>query len=117
MFEAQYIFKGDSVFSPWMARGGDNAIFTADVAGLDGVDSWLEVTAFTKNTEDPGDGTALVTGIKGDSIGRTNVEYLGLKELVRYQFQVNERSGDGSRSLFRMLTPVWFNDLDASGAT
>ena len=31
MFQAQYLFQGQEVYSPWMPRGGDNMRVSADI--------------------------------------------------------------------------------------
>lgn len=115
MFEAQYLFGGNEVYSPWMSRGGDNMTITADLISKD--TSNLEVALYEKNSEDTGDGTAHSGGtlMVTDASGGTpsSKTYTGVKELVRYRI---EATGSGTnRVLYRMLTPVWFDAVGATG--
>ncbi len=111
MFEAQYLFKGDVIFSPWMSRSGDNLLINVEVAALDGTDAGLDTEVYMKNSEDTGDGTLKGTALAITAVGRDSKEFLGMEELVRYKFELPTAATDGSRVLFRMLSPVWFDDL------
>src|ERR1051325_4318507 len=117
MFEAQYLFTRSSdlglvIFSPWMARRGDRMRFTIDLDDVD--DATIDVILFHKNTEDTGDGTTTGFAITAlNTLGRTDSEANGLKELVRYKYVVKMDEGaDLGRVLFRMLAPVWFDSVD-----
>jgi hypothetical protein len=108
MFEAQYLFRDNPVYGPWMERRGDNVRITADVAAPNA--STLSVSLFQKNTEDAGDGTLVSGGsISATTVGRATKEYTGLKEIVRYKFEVT----GGPAVLFRMLGPLWFDEVEA----
>lgn len=123
MFPAQYLFKGASVFSPWMPRGGDNLRVTAQLVDNTqpggGNKTKLEVRVFEKNSEDTdnGEDADISTVISLDdptTAGGIGVdEWNGLEELVRYKFTC---VGDGEADyvLFRMLPPVWFDAVDGS---
>jgi hypothetical protein len=121
MFEAQLLLAGPSegdqykVFSPWFPRQGDNATFTIETVEQNG-NPTLSVSAFTKNSEDAGDGsdadggtslTASTTAGERDS----DTWAQKFKELVRYEFTITTSSGSGEWILFRMLPPVWFDDV------
>lgn len=118
MFEAQYLFNNESVYSPWFPRRGDNVLVTLDLIAISG--GKLDVQLFTKNTEEAGDGTDSDGGgatiIDTSAIGRTTLEWQssaltpGLLELCRYKFSWNSGAA-GSRALFRMLPPVWFDTV------
>lgn len=110
MFEAQYLFGGDRVYSPWMSRGADNVVITADVVEDDS--SGIVIDLYEKNREDPGPGSAHGDGaLTVTSVGRGDKTYTGVKELYRYRFTAQ---GSGTnRVLFRMLAPVWFDDVTA----
>jgi hypothetical protein len=109
MFEAQVLFKGCTIYSPWFPRRGDNVRCTIDVDAISG--ATIEVRLFTKNTEDIGDGTdvdATVT-LSLAATGRDTDEWPGgLEELVRYKFTVTG-TNNYDWVLFRMLPPVWFD--------
>ena len=96
-----------------MEREGDNIIVTADVIRLlDNVA--LRVFVFTKNREDPGDGTS-AGFFEATADGRHYDEFGDLKELVRYKYRAVGSGGDrGDYAFFRTLTPVWFDDVRAS---
>ena len=115
MFEAQVLDTGDTVFSPWFPRQGDSAIFTLDVVDIDGgaAANQITVQVFTKNSEDAGSGSQTGSDITRDGTegaGQAGAEYGSLKELVRYKFSV---TGTGTRVLFRMLPPSWFDSVKA----
>ncbi len=122
MFAAQTLMTESlvEVYSPWFPRGGDHARFTVDVVSMGqsgGGSPEVTVRAWTKNTEETGDGANAdaTVSIVRTATGRTTAEWLststaGLKELVRYKFTVANTSDMGRGwALFRMLPPVWFN--------
>ena len=122
MFDAQALITSNSIeiFSPWMPRGGDLARFTLDAISFGqtgGGVAELSVRAFTKNTQDTGDGADADTSVSivRTTEGRTTAEWAstastGFKELVRYKFTLTNNSDVGTVwALFRMLTPVWFD--------
>lgn len=126
MFQAQTLMTDNlvEVFSPWFAREGDHARFTVDVVSMGqagGGSPEITVRAWTKNTEDTGDGADAdaTVSIVRTATGRTTAEWLstsstGLKELVRYKLAVANTSDLGTVwVLFRMLPPVWFNAVGA----
>jgi hypothetical protein len=111
MFEAQYLPKLVVVFGPWMPRGGDYHIATADLVGLD-AGATLNVDLFSKNREDTTNGTIVDAGttIAISTADRGSKEWgpttgTGLKEIVRYRYECT----GGDWVLFRMLPPVWFD--------
>jgi hypothetical protein len=117
MFEAQYLFYSDSVYSPWFPRRGDNVLVTLDLIAISG--GQLVVQLFTKNTENSGDGNDADVGgttkIDTSTVGRTTVQWLstltpGLLELCRYKFSWDHASA-GARAFFRMLPPLWFDSV------
>ena len=112
MFNAQYLFLFGNVFSPWMQRAGDNIIATTDVISIvSGVT--LRVSVYTKNREDVGDGSSLGS-FDVTSAGRHDHEFDDLKELVRYKLRALGPGADRKDyALFRMLSPVWFDDVRA----
>jgi hypothetical protein len=109
MFQAQYLFSRDPVFSPWFDRKADNIIGTADLIARAG--GTLKVALFHKNKDEPGSGTQLGTSVihATSAKGRAYQEWEGVKELVRYRFLLENPSAAGDRVLFRMLNPVWFD--------
>ncbi|MBK9386021.1 MAG: hypothetical protein IPN34_14515 [Planctomycetes bacterium] len=116
MFEAQLLlgspgFTGITVvFGPWLSRKADNMLATLDVAALsDGAD--LVIKLWHKNRDDVGNGSVHSAFSPRTSTGRISKEFLGLKELVRYEFQVG--TGPSEWVLFRMLDIVWFDTLGA----
>lgn len=119
MFEAQYLFAGDEVFSPWMPRGGDNMIVTVDLIASNSSNVTVEV--YQKNSEDTGDGfihpsenstpPGTPTEIDTSTLGPTSETFENVMELVRYKISA---SGSGTnRILFRMLSIVWYDEVKA----
>ena len=127
MFEAQLLMADINndveVFSPWFPRGGDNALFTLDLVQSDEAGTaslQLEVKAFTKNLEVPGDGADSISGTRitvTSSDTRKSETWLstsssGFDELVRYKFILSATGDDGAVwVLFRMLPPSWFDSV------
>lgn len=113
MFEAQYLYKGSSVsvYSPWMRRGGDSLIATVDVIAITSTTT-LTVTVFTKENEAEGSGTVVTGSTAATAAGRSDGAFNGtLKDLVRYKFSATEEEESDDPALFRMLDPVWFDDV------
>jgi len=122
MFDAQLLFPGSvpatgiMVYSPWFPKQGDSLRATAELVQVNG--ATLKVEAFSKNTEDTGDGTNAdaATNITLAATGRTTAEWTSgtatLKELVRYRFKVTG-TVVSDWVLFRMLAPVWFDSVKA----
>jgi len=114
MFQAQLLIREQSadtkVYSPWFPREGDFLRGTAEFVAGNGV---LTVKVFTKNNEDTGNGTEIAgTSISLSSAGRGDAEWTTIKEMVRYEFTVGDAAGEWV--LFRMLSPTWFDAVDAS---
>lgn len=109
MFESQYLFGTNSVYSPWMSRSGDNVIVTVDVVENDS--SGIVIELFEKNSEDTGPGLAHPDGSFTTTSLRGDMTYKKVKELVRYKFTAQGTLSN--RVLFRMLSPVWFDDVTA----
>ncbi|MEE9394024.1 MAG: hypothetical protein V3W41_16105 [Planctomycetota bacterium] len=112
MFEAQILNNNSAAFSPWMPRGGDNITFTFEI-----IDKLLsqdfQVQLFEKNSEETGDGTAVGSEPLGSqSIGLHAATKTGMKELVRYKYSF-KGAVPGDWVLFRILPPVWFDDVKA----
>lgn len=110
MFDAQWLPRGITIYSPWFPRGGDNLRATLEL--IKNVGSLtLTVKVWTKAAEAAGDGTEITaTTISTSTEERKTAEWEGgLQELVRYQFVVSAGANDGEGVLFRMLDPVWFD--------
>ena len=113
MYQAQYLFPREAVYSPWFERVHDNLIAFVDVIALQGMH--MDVQLFTKNREDPGDGAQLGTDkIVADKVGRVHQEWNGVKELVRFKFIPDGFSTGGDRVMFRMLDAVWVDEVEAN---
>lgn len=108
MFQAQLLMGGNSVYGPWMARGGDNLRAVLEQAA--NATSNITVTLYTKKHDDAGNGTSVAGTLVGSGVGRVTAEWTGLvNDLVRYQFTA---SGSGSNYvLFRMLPLIWYDSI------
>jgi hypothetical protein len=128
------LFKGDTIYSDWFPRGGDNMIFRAqrlavvDSASPDAVT--VTITVYTKNSHDTtGPGLPVKnTDVTGDpdyaivlSAGSEEIEQTiivsgdsetapvdGLLELVRFKCVCANGNADAS-VLFRIFPPVFFD--------
>ncbi len=110
MVNAQLLEAGCTVYSPWIPRGGDNLIATLEVVEI-GSGGRIDVFVWTKNSEDVGPGTDASGTLKITltAVGRGDEEWIGdAKEWVRYKIVVT-----GNWVLFRMLSPVWFDSVQA----
>ncbi len=106
MHIGSYLPAGANVLSSWFERGGDNAIFTAEVVDTLGGGS-LTVTIWHKNKDEIGPGTEITTEW---TTVHTSFKYHqedGLKELVRFEYTIDGEWGDGV--IYRMLQPTWFD--------
>ena len=116
MFQGQYLFNGDVVWSPWMKRGGNNIRVTVDlIANTTGTEVQIEL--FDKKSEDAGDGNPVDASnvIKTSTVGQSVGAWSGLEDLVRYKISADKAGGsDSDYVLFRMLTPVWFESVNAA---
>ena len=124
MFDAQILIAGSSsysIYSPWFSRGGDNLRASAQI--LVG-DANISVHVFTKNSEDVGNGMDVNSNVElslttpGSTVvtaewgpNTTSGSAGGLEELVRYKYTVTGTAG--TSALFRMLSPVWFDTINA----
>ena len=103
MFQGQLLNTGDVVYSPWMPRGGDNAIFHVEY--IDG-GATLDIGIVDKNSDTTGNGTEVATFTQLTAAGIGSKPVSGLKELVRFKFTAGGASGT---VLLRTLTTVWYD--------
>jgi hypothetical protein len=111
VFEAQYLFKGDAVFSPWMPREGNVIRGTFDVLELSGVNFVIELA--TKNRDETGNGDLRTAKITTATEGVKVMGWGGLKELVRFRYSTDSGTNNYDYALFRMLTPIWYDAVKA----
>jgi hypothetical protein len=116
MFDAQILIApglgSTVVYSPWMPRQGDNAVFIAEVVEINL--ATLQVRVFTKAHENAGSGSDADTGtsISISSAGVSSDEWDGLKDLVRFEFTLDNLLNDDQEwVLFRMHEPIWFDSV------
>ncbi len=102
------LLAGMEALGEWMARGGDDAVFTQEVVSALGASADLEVDVWTKSADDTGPGTKVVESTDWSAISGTGfktVEVNGeLQDLVRFKF----KAVNGTGVLFRMLSVTWF---------
>jgi len=115
MFQAQYLFEGDSVYSPWMKRGGNNIRVTVDlISNTAGTE--VQVELYHKKSEDAGDGSPVDANVLTTStVGQSVQAWSGLEDMVRYKITSDKSGGSSSDFvLFRMLSPIWFETVNAT---
>lgn len=100
------VMNGLQVASPWFTKGADNAYFLFELLDKT-TNGTMTIYVVHKNAEDSGNGDAL-TSITLSSVGRTHVLATGLKELVRFGFDVGGSSASDWCN-FRVLGSVWFD--------
>jgi hypothetical protein len=98
-----------SVFTDWMPRAGDRAVFTAEL--VTAIDARLTVEVFHKNREDTGPGTSAGTVVSATATTGLHAAEIGsLKELVRYKITVSGTSSTALGAiLYRMHPPTWLD--------
>lgn len=99
--------SGSDYFSPWFPRQADAANFSAQIVAIGGTGT-LTVVVQTKNTTDVDPGTNIANGtFTGTAAGviSTSSTVTGLKELVRFKYNVNNLAGAFAH--FRVLPPAW----------
>lgn len=119
MFEAQLLIAEEGagndveVFSPWFPRAGNNIRVIVDMVKRESID--LTVELYSKKSDETGNGAVVSGGsMTVSSEGRTIKEYSGLEDMVRYRFELRGATGSGGDwVLFRMLSPVWFDAVEA----
>jgi len=119
----QRLQAGETLYSAWFPRGGDYAVFRAQLIDKAGSGSpEIVTTVYHKNKEDAGDGSILQVGggstdveiVLTDGMGNGQIvsadtgnyssEEAPLKELVRLKFACT-----GNWMRFQMLQPAWYN--------
>ena len=121
MFEAQTIYMqggtATTLKGPWQRRGADFGRFTLELVNASSTSSGLLMVTniFHKNESDAGEGALtgsgmVRTGANLASAPRVTVDYTaGFKELWRYVFVIAGTGTDWAQ--FRMLEPVWYDEL------
>ena len=105
-----FLGYGATVFTPWMRRQADYALFTFEVIdNPDGLDVTFE--RYDRNTEDYGSGqpTGVVLTI---TTGSDTYAVSNLLEMIRFKITVAgpEASPTGTGVIYRMLEPTWYNE-------
>lgn len=114
MFHGQYLISGDTVYSPWISREGDLLRVHYDAIAL-GKGALCGLQVFHKNRQDTGPGTMAGTvTLNVSAVGVTGSEFSDLKEMVRYKMFCTSPT-KGNYALFRILSPIWFDQVRASG--
>lgn len=112
MFDAQYIFEGESLLSPWLSRRADNLTIYLQVLKLSSSSTSLIVEVLEKDTADTGSGTPVPGSQEIDTTesGVFSSSMVGVKQLVRYKMSLGSSSGS-NYALFRVLPSVWFDSV------
>lgn len=115
---------GESFYSDWMPRGGDDAIFRAQLIALQGTTVETTIKIYTKNREDTTDGEVVKDSTPADYdfgfdssagagdtsqviVQSVNSANRGLLELVRFKISVTGEAGD--YHTIRIFPPVWMD--------
>ena len=115
MLLCETLLSPSYVFTPWMARQADNAIFTCEVVVYLGSTSpYVDFAVYHKDREDAGLGTDAGASISSEAGALTTSPFIsakatGLKELVR--FAVKLKSGSTFTAV-RFLQPTWYNTIN-----
>ena len=108
MFIGQTILKDQSVFTPWIQRQADNAIFTWEAIQLFGGTS-IDVKVFSKAKEDSGEGAEVGPSSWTSSGSLRYSTFTGLLEMIRFKVSA---SGGAAGGIYRLLEPTWFDDAN-----
>ncbi|MBK8099554.1 MAG: hypothetical protein IPK26_20790 [Planctomycetes bacterium] len=108
--------KTVKVRSPWFPRGADNAVFTYEEIETVGAPSF-GVSVFHRSVDDTGNGVAATgEGSGWSAVSGSNFKYRrynGLKEMVRFEFELSGETETMDAVLYRMLAPTWFDKVAA----
>ena len=124
------LLSGETVFSDWFPRGGDNLIFRAQRMSDRSVgspDINVTISVYTKSHEDVGEGSQVVDTTPSPDVpytivlnhssdieqeiiisGDGSLGVNGLKDMVRFKC-VCANGGDGDFILMRIFPPVFFD--------
>lgn len=106
------VSENNPVFSEWMPRRADNAVFTAEL--IHTTNAELTVRVLEKNSEDTGSGTVKGTLVAQVSTpGLTSATFTGLKELIRFEIDVTSEATGVAGVLYRFLPATWFDTARA----
>ena len=122
-FPGRTLQAGEGVFSDWFPRGGDNAVFRAQLVAAElssGPVGDVDIRVFTKNSEDQGNGdeisaAAITMGnTAGSSVGDIAEQLVisthgssastGIMEMLRYKVEVT-----GGWMRVNVFPPVFFD--------
>ena len=125
-FQGRRFRNGESIYSEWFQRGGDNAIFRAETINAEVADSTTITVTFklyTKNRDEAGDGSVVKDSGNSDyqlqiadddstiqqviAVSTTTAGQ-GFEELVRVKASVSA-TDDGNWLLGRLFPPVWYD--------
>lgn len=96
------------LFTDWMPRQGDHAVFTAELITAIGADFAVDV--YHKNSEDSGPGAVLGALVGATTtLGLHKKQFSGLKELVRYRITVSATADKMGGIIYRFLQVAWFD--------
>lgn len=129
MIPGRTLAAGEEVFTDWFPRGGDNIIMRAQAIDRSGTTLGCDITLYTKNADDTGNGAPVEepgssTAIKL-SLGTTSTAVQsrvlesaatggaankGVLQMVRYLITVTGGSAnDGKWLTIRLFPPIFFD--------
>jgi hypothetical protein len=113
MFDAQYVFKDTTVYSPWFEREGDYLIVFGELLQVNGGTSKLEVFMYSKSAMESGDGAVSVSPrLSISSVGSDDREYTDAQDLVRLRIR-NPSTTSGDYILYRIIGMIWYDAVKA----
>ena len=100
-----------SVFTPWMSRQADNAIFTFELIDNPGQTD-ITITPYTRDREDYGAGTpGTPATIASGGPTFAEITVTNMEEMIRFLIEVDPiGGGSGSGIIYRMLEPTWYDE-------
>lgn len=109
MILADTLFKGIAIYSDWMPRQADNAIFHAELVTVLSTGN-LSIDVYHKDEDETGDGTSAGSFATMYAAGDASKAINGLKQLVRYKVSVDAEVPVGAPLqgvLYRIKEPTW----------
>jgi len=107
------LLKDATIYTDWLPREGDYAIFAAQCLARDGATVTIEIFHKSSNAESSMDGTDTTKEITLSSVGVATIDMgastaVALRELVRFKLTATGTNAS-DWAIVKILAPSWYN--------